>query len=136
MLITLKMFENIRLIENNLNNMPYDYRGLTLNQGIKLVVDIIDSNNISLKWLMFETFIYCIYLSIKGIWNYTNWSICKPVQTIQSINRICSSVQFQIIPRKFRCYMYGQLLKTLVIDLIRTCIVGFIYFKIQQMLMW
>ena len=130
------MFENIRLIENNLNNMPYDYRGLTLNQGIKLVVDIIDSNNISLKWLMFETFIYCIYLSIKGIWNYTNWSICKPVQTIQSINRICSSVQFQIIPRKFRCYMYGQLLKTLVIDLIRTCIVGFIYFKIQQMLMW
>ena len=136
MLLTLKMFENIRLIENNLNNMPYDYRGLTLNQGIKLVVDIIDSNNISLKWLFFETFIYCIYLSIKGIWDYTNWSLEKPIQTIQSINRISSSVHFQMVTWEYRYRMYGQFMKTLLIDLIRICIVGFIYFKIQRMLMW
>lgn len=128
------MFENIRLIENTLNDMHH--RDLTMNQCIILMADIIDSNNISLKWLVFETFIYCIYLSIKGIWNYTNWSLEKPIQTIQNINRISSSVHFQMVPWDYRYCMYGQFIKTLLIDLIRTCIVGFIYFKIQQMLMW
>ena len=128
------MFENIQIIENTLNDPQY--RDLTVNQHIIRMMNIIDLNHMSLKWLFFETIFYSIYLSIQFIWNYTNWSLEKPIQIIQSINRISSSVQFQSIPWRYRYKIYGLFLKTLVIDLIRICVVGFIYFKLQQMLMW
>jgi hypothetical protein len=128
------MFENVHLILNALNDPQYT--NLSTNQMVIHVANVIELNNLSLKWLLFEMFIYTIYVIITSFYTYTIWSICKPVQTIQSINRMCSTVHYQIIPKEYRCYMYRQLLKTLVIDFIRLCIIGFIYFKIQKMFMW
>ena len=128
------MFENIQLILNALNDPQYT--NLSINQMVVHVANVIELNNISLKWLLFEMFIYTIYIIITSLYTYTIWSICKPVQTIQSINRILSTVHYQMIPQEHRYYMYRQLLKTLVIDLIRAGFIGYIYFKIQQMLMW
>lgn len=128
------MFENIQLILNALNDPQYT--NLSINQMVIHVANVIELNNLSLKWLIFEMFVYILYVIITSLYTHTIWSICKPVQTIQSINRLCSTVHYQIIPKEHRYYLYRQLLKTLVIDLIRMCIVVFLYFKIQQMFMW
>lgn len=128
------MFENIQIILDAFNDPRFV--NIPINQGIIHIGNIIELNNISLKWILFETFIYVIYSNIKYLYNYTIWSLCKPVQTIQNINRVCSTVHYQVIPKEYRCYMYRQLLKTLAIDFIRMCIVAFIYFKIQLMFMW
>ena len=128
------MFENIQLILNALDDPQYT--NLSTNQMVIHVANVIELNNLSLKWLIFEMFVYILYVIITSLYTHTIWSICKPVQTIQSINRLCSTVHYQIIPKEHRYYLYRQLLKTLVIDLIRMCIVVFLYFKIQQMFMW
>ena len=128
------MFENIRIIENVLNNPQH--RDLTMNQYIIQVANIIELNHISLKWLFFEMIAYIIYITITSLYTYTIWSMCNPFQTIQSINRMRMTVHYQIIPQEYRCYMYRRLLKMFVFDLIRAGTVGFIYFKIQQMCMW
>jgi len=128
------MFENVQLILNTLDDPQFI--NLPINQMVIHTVNVIELNNLSLKWLLFEMIIYTIYVIITSLCTYTIWSICKPVQTIQSINRLCSTVHYQIIPREYRSYMYKQLFKALAIDLIRICIVGFIYFKIQQIFMW
>ena len=128
------MFSNIQLILNALDDPQF--MNISINQAIVQIVNVIELNNLSLKWVLFEMIIYTIYVIIASVYTYTIWSICKPVQTIQSINRMCSTVHYQIIPKEHRYYMYRQLLKTLVIDLIRMCIVGFLYFKIQQMCKW
>jgi hypothetical protein len=127
------MFENIQLILNALNDPQYT--NLSINQMVIHVANVIELNNLSLKWLIFEMFVYILYVIMTSLYTHTIWSICKPVQTIQSINRLCSTVHYQIIPKEHRYYLYRQLLKTLVIDLIRMCIVVFLYFKIQQMFM-
>jgi hypothetical protein len=128
------MFENIRIIANTLNNPQH--RDLTINQHVILIANTIDSNHISASRLLFEMIAYIIYVIITYTYNYTIWSLCKPFQTIQNINRVCSTVHYQIIPQEHRYYIYKQLFKTLIIDLIRMCIVGFIYFKIQNIFLW
>ena len=128
------MFGNIQLILNLLDDPQF--RNLSINQAVIQIITIVELNNLSFKWLIFEMFVYTLYVIITSLYTHTIWSICKPVQTIQSINRLCSTVHYQIIPKEHRYYLYIQLLKTLVIDLIRMCIVVFVYFKIQQMFMW
>lgn len=128
------MFENVHLILNALNDPQY--MNLPINQTVIHIANVIELNDLSLKWLLFEMFIYTIYVIITSLYNYTIWSLIKPFQTIQSINRILSTVHYQMIPQEHRYCMYRQLLKTLVIDLIRAGFIGYIYFKIQQMLMW
>lgn len=128
------MFENIQLILNALNDPQYT--NLSINQMVIHVANVIELNNLSLKWLLFEMFIYIIYVIITYLYTYTIWSLIKPFQTIQIINRMCSTVHYQIIPRDYRCYMFRRLLKMFVFDLIRAGSVGYIYFKIQQMFMW
>ena len=128
------MFENIQLIINILNDPQFV--NLSINQAVIHIANVIELNNLSLKWLLFEMFIYTIYTIITSLYNYTIWSLIKPFQTIQSINRMRSTVHYQIIPRDYRCYMFRRLLKMFAFDLIRAGSVGYIYFKIQQMFMW
>jgi hypothetical protein len=124
-----------------LNNLQH--RDLTINQHVVLIANTIESNNISVSRLLFEMIAYIIYVIVTSLYvivtslyTYTIWSIYNPIQTIQNINRMCSTVHYQIIPQEHRYYIYKQLFKTLIIDLIRMCIVGFIYFNIQRMCMW
>jgi hypothetical protein len=127
------MFSNVQLILNALNDPQFP--NLSINQAVIRIVNVIELYNLSLKWLLFEMIIYIIYTTITSLYTYTIWSLSKPFETIQDINRMCSTVHYQIVPREYRCYMYRQLLKTLILDLIRMCIVLYIYFKIQLMFM-
>ena len=128
------MFENVHLILNALNDPQFP--NLSINQAVIHIANVIELNNISLKWLLFEMIIYVIYTTITSLYAYTIWSLIKPFDTIRSINRMCSTVHYQIIPKEHRYDMYRQRLKTLVLDLIRMCIVAYLYFKIQLMFMW
>ena len=63
------MFENIQLILNALNDPQYT--NLSINQMVVHVANVIELNNLSLKWLLFEMFIYTIYVIITYLYTYT-----------------------------------------------------------------
>ena len=128
------MFESINLILNEFNRP--EYANLHTNQYVRILSDIIETNNIDLKWLFFETFLYLLYSLITGFYNYTLNSLCKPIETIRHIQRFRSTIHFQIYPEDYRYHIYRQLFKTLLFDIIRAIVVFFIYFEIQKMLMW
>ena len=128
------MFENIHIIIDALNQPQHIDN--SINQDIRLICDIVDEHNMNIPWLLFEIIVYIIYTSITSFYTYTLWSLCKPVQTIQLINKVFSSVHYQIYPAESRHSMYKYLFKTLLFDIIRAPIVFYIYFQIQKRFMW
>jgi hypothetical protein len=128
------MFENIHIIINTINQ-PQNMDN-SINQNIRVVCDIVDEHNMKLAWLLIEMIVYIIYGSIRTFYTYTLWSLCKPVQTIQFINKVFSSVQYQIYPAEIRHSMYKDLFKTLLFDIIRAFISFYVYFQIQKLFIW
>ena len=128
------MFENSHLIINTIHQ-PQNIDN-SINQNIRLICDIVDEHNMNVPWLLFEIIVYIIYTSIILCHRYTLWSLCKPVQTIQFINKVLSTVNYQIYPAEIRHRMYKELFKTLLFDIIRAVIAFYIYFQIQKRFMW
>lgn len=128
------MFENINIIIDAINQ-PQNMDN-SINQNIRVVCDIVDEHNMKLAWLLIEMIVYIIYGSIRTFYTYTLWSLCKPVQTIQFINKVFSSVQYQIYPAEIRHSMYKDLFKTLLFDIIRAFTSFYVYFQIQKLFIW
>lgn len=128
------MFENIHIIINTINQPQHI--DSSINQNIRVILNVVDEYNMNIPWLLFEMIIYIIYKSITSWYTYTLWSLCKPVQTFQFINKVISSVHFQIYPAEIRHSMYKKLFKTLLFDIIRVVITFYIYFQIQKLFIW
>ena len=128
------MFRRINLIIQNVILVEPVNRNI--NQNIKNMLTIIEEHDISIGWLFIEAIVYLLYNLMITSYEYAIWSLGKPIYTIQHIQKVCSSIHYNIYPREYRCYMYRELFKTLIIDISRAIVMFYIYYKIQRMLLW
>ena len=91
------MFENTNLALNILNEPQH--RDISLNRLIILLAHIIEEHNINVFTFFLEAILYLIYTTIISLYKYTIWSLCKPFERIKDIQKIYSTIRFQIYPQ-------------------------------------
>ena len=107
-----------------------------IEQQIRIAIEFLEENNISIEWFIFESILYELINVPRMIYDYLIFSIDAPITTIENIQMFTSHVSFASIPEKYRQLMYKLWAKRMIIDVIRFVIVFIVCYKIQQMLLW
>ena len=125
------MFERVHLVLENLDpNGP-------VNDNVVRIIHIIENNNMNHMKFFLEVFLYIVYSTITGWYNYTLWSLEKPVHTLENLYYVYKDIEPRTDEQKNIKYaIYKRLLITLLFDIIRFVAMFYIYYSLQIRLMW
>ena len=125
------MFERVHLVLQNLE--PNE----SVNENVVRIIHIIENNNMNSMTFFLEVMLYIVYSTITGWYNYTLWSLEKPVHTLVNLYYVYKDIVSRTDEdRNIKCNIYKRLLLTLIFDIIRFVIMFFIYYSLQIRLMW
>jgi len=125
------MFERVHLVLQNLE--PNE----SVNENVVRIIHIIENNNMNSMTFFLEVMLYIVYSTITGWYNYTLWSLEKPVHTLKNLYYVYKDIESRTDEdRNIKCDIYKRLLLTLIFDIIRFVIMFFIYYSLQIRLMW